>query len=136
MLLCPREARREAKEPENKAGCGAERRCTVLAASTARHGAGALPQGGEQVYGISQACPTGLPKAPPQDGATPQSLCHGPLSSPGSLAANSSFWKMKSGTGKTASYTIASAPRNSCESHNVSLGGAPTFPTEVVLTKG
>lgn len=84
-------------------------------------------------YGMPQECPAGLPKAPPQDGATPQSPCHGPLSSPVSLAANSSFWKMKSGTGKTASYTTASAPKSSCESHN---WGAPTFPTEVALTKG
>lgn len=36
-----------------------------------------------------------------------QSPCRGLLGSPVSLAANSSFWKMKSGTRKTVSYTTA-----------------------------
>lgn len=109
----PRSRRRKrAAEPSNAAQCSLQ----------GQHGTVPVPCPREESRFM--VCPAGLPKAPPQDGATPQSLCRGPLSSPGSLAANSSFWKMKSGKGKTASYTTASAPRSSCESHNVSLGGA------------
>lgn len=57
------------------------------------------------------------PPTSPQKGddnqrqGTPRSPCHGLHSSPASLAANSSFWKIKSGAGKTASYPTATAPK-------------------------
>lgn len=44
----------------------------AFTATTAQHGACALPQGQEQVYGMPQTCPSELPKALPKRGVTPR----------------------------------------------------------------